>query len=518
MISAPPIRALHSITAYLTALCCCTAVAATPIANLPPKPSGPTYYFSDCQAGADSRCVPGKNSNSGTQPSSPKRDLSGFDINALPAGSQILFAKGGVWAGFNAQLRNLNVTPTQPLVFDSYEPSWGGNSPPWLKAGGANYAFQFGSFGDKANDGGYTLRNLKLDGLGAAGSWGIHLRNNVRNVTLDNLEITGFMLGVHSGNDSEPGITAFTIRNSHIHHNIEMGMLGDANDLLVEGSTFAGNNFSGSAFNHGIYLSGHGRNGVLRNNSFINNSAVNGVCAGGNITVHGQWDGLLVEGNTIRQDASSGGCYGISINPAYDTAEYFRNVVLRGNTIVNMGFVAIGVASAPGIVVESNTIVNLQPTYQVGILIPERSPMTGDEADTGAVVRHNAIYFLQAASGSEGIALRGSKGGSGTNLQVQSNLIYFGSRSNADHRCFGHTARSNFSAFKSNVCYHAGGNGAWSAAHPNLSSARSAGFDVDGADSDPKIASPSASNRWRCLLSAGSPASLNIGACERPAR
>lgn len=482
------------------------------------KPPGPVYYFADCQAGAEPACVPGNNSNAGSQPSAPKKDLAGFDANALPAGAQLLFAKGGAWIGFHMQLRNLNATPSQPLVIDSYTPSWGGTALPWLKAGGANYALQFGSFRDTANDGGYTVRNLKLDGLGAPGSWGVHLRNNVRDVTLENLEITGFALGIHSGNDTMPGITALTVRNCRIHLNAEMGMLGDANDLLVEGTTFSSNNFSGSAFNHAIYLSGRGRNGIIRNNAFIDNSAVNGVCAGGNFTVHGQWDGLLVEGNTIRQDASSGGCYGISINPAYTTAEYFRNVVLRGNTIVNVGFVAIGVASAPGILVENNTIVNTRPTYQVGILIPERSPQAGDDADTGAIVRNNTVYFSQAGSGSEGIALRTTKGGAGTHLQVVSNLVYFGNGSSANHACFGHGALSNFTSFDKNLCHHAGGSGAWSSAYRNLSAARVAGFDREGLDTDPKLTTlPSQANKWRCQVSATN-TSAPSGACERAGR
>jgi hypothetical protein len=109
------------------------------------------------------------------------------------------------------------------------------------------------------------------------------------------------------------GNTALLIRNNDIHHNSEMGILGDAIDMVIEGNSLANNNPSGSAFQHALYLAGHGRNGVVRNNTFRNNSVVNGVCTGGNLTVHGQWVGLLVEGNTIRQDASQGGCYGISI-------------------------------------------------------------------------------------------------------------------------------------------------------------------------------------------------------------
>lgn len=480
----------------------CTAFAAV----------APVYYFSDCQTGAATTCIPGNNAHAGTTPEKPKQDLRGFEINALPAGTQLLFARGGAWTGFNLVLRNLNVTPTQPLVFDSYAPSWNGNSPPWIKAGGSFYAFQFGKHDDTANDGGYTIRNLKLDGLGAAGAWGLHLRNNVRNVTLENLELTGFEIAIHSQSNKSVGNTFLTVRNNNIHHNSGMGMLGDASDLVIEGNTFANNNFSGTALNHAIYLGGHGRNGIVRDNTFANNSVVNGACSGGNFTVHGQWDGLLVEGNTITQLASTGGCYGISINSSYDSAEWFRNVVIRGNTLVNLGGCGICLTSTPGVLVEGNLIYNDQATYQVGILIPDRSPGPGDDADTGAIVRNNTVYFTQAGDASAGISAR-----AGSKLQVSSNLIYFGARSHPNHYCFVHAARSSYTEFNTNLCHHAAANGYWSRPHGTLAAARSAGFDAAGLNSDPKFSAvPSKANGWHCQLAPReAEAGAGAGACQR---
>ncbi|MET0334085.1 MAG: right-handed parallel beta-helix repeat-containing protein [Rhizobacter sp.] len=322
----------------------------------------------------------GSNANAGTSATSPKQNLSGINVNNLPAGSRLLFARGGAWTGFNVQLRNLNTTADSPMVFDAYTPGWGGTALPWLKAGGANFAFQFGTWNDTANDGGYVIRNLRLDGLNVAGTWGVHLRNNVHHVTLENLDISNFALGIHSGNDTSPGITDLVIRNNNVHHNFEMGMLGDANGVLIEGNTFAYNNASGSNFDHAIYLSGHGRNAVLRNNTFTNNSAVNGVCTGGNVTIHGQWDGLLIEGNTITQAASTGSCWGFSITPGYSTAEWFRNAIVRNNTITNLGLCAICAISAPGIVISSNKIINDTSIGQIAIMIST----PGDSADAAS--------------------------------------------------------------------------------------------------------------------------------------
>ena len=389
------------------------APAPGPAPDLGSAPTGArVLYFSDCQSGAASGCLPGSNGNAGTSASAPKQDLSGIDLDALPAGSRLLFARGGVWSNFRVSLRNLNATPSNPIVFDSYAASWGGTAQPWLMNGGG-IAFNFGAFNDTVADGGYTIRNLKLDGRGIAGSWGVFLSNETRNVTLENLDISGFFIGVHSQNNGATGNTALVVRNSNIHNNSEHGILGDATDLVIEGNTIADNNMDGGPREHGIYLGGHGRNGVIRNNTFSNNSAPGGVCSGGNLTVHGQWDGLLIEGNTIQQAASTGGCYGISITPGYDLPEFFRNVVIRGNTITNLGGCAVCAGAAPGILVEGNRIFNSQATYQTGVVLGANvdgggsRPAPGDAADAGGVVRNNIVCFTQPAGGSSAVAAFG---------------------------------------------------------------------------------------------------------------
>jgi parallel beta-helix repeat protein len=183
-----------------------------------------------------------------------------------------------------------------------------------------------------------------------------------------------------------------------------MGILGTLNGSLIEGTLFEGNNVKGSAFHHAIYLSG-GSNNILRNNRFIRNAVVNGVCSGGNVTVHGLVDGLTIEGNLIEQSAATGGCYGFSITPGHNYAEAFRNVVVRGNTVVNVGGCAVCAGSAPGIVVEGNKLINTQATYQVGVLIPAIRPEADDAVDTGAVVRNNTICQSVPASGSAAVRI-----------------------------------------------------------------------------------------------------------------
>jgi len=282
-------------------------------------------------------------------------------------------------------LENTNATAASPLVFDVYGT---GAAPLWRSSG---TAVNFGAYGSTVNDGGYVFRDLKMQGAGM-GTWAFFLHGALHDVTIERVEMSGFAIGVHS--QGQGAVRGITIRNSNIHHNVEHGLLGGANDLTIEGTTFAYNNESGGGFEHGIYLSAApGYNAVVRNNRFTNNSAPGGVCNGGNLTVHGQWDGMLIEGNTVEQADSVIQCYGISLNPGYDSAEWMRNVVIRNNTTVDVGC-GICTSSTPGILVEGNRIIETVPRaagINVGLAVPD----PGDAADSGAVVRNNTACFVQ---------------------------------------------------------------------------------------------------------------------------
>jgi Right handed beta helix region len=360
-------------------------------------------YFSDCQTGAAAGCVGGNNANAGTQ-ASPKRDLTGIDVNTLPAGTSLLFARGGAF-NHRVQIVNPNATAAAPITFADY-----GSGPLPILRTVSGIGTEFGSYSDTTFDGGYTFRNLVLDG-GGTGQWAMFLRGEVHDVTIENVEMRNFAIGIHSS-ASGRGVVNLTVRNSNIHDMTDHGMLGGAVNLVLDSNRFANNNPSGGGFEHGAYLSagesapvGSGR---VVNNLFLNNSAPNGVCDGGNLTVHGVWDGLLVENNTITQSAATGGCYGISITAAYSSAEAFRNVVVRGNTFNNVGACGVCMSSAPGAVIERNKIYNTQATGQTGVVIPAIPPGAGDAADVGAVIRDNVICHSAPAAGSSAVRATGA--------------------------------------------------------------------------------------------------------------
>jgi hypothetical protein len=454
-------------------------------------------YFSDCQAGAAAGCVPGNNANAGTSPAAPKQNLAGYNFNAAPAGTRLLFARGGAWANVAITIGNPNARATNPMVFDAYTPASGATAAPLMRVPSGARGFNFEARG---HDEGYVMRNLKIDG-GASGLWAVYAADDVSNITIDNVEMTNFDIAVHVQANSTAPVRFLTVRNSQIHRNRTIGMLGHSDDMTIEGTTFEANG-SGSEYNHALYLSGrevHSR-AVIRNNRFINNSTGSGTtCTGGNITVHGVWDDVLIEGNTVTQQASSPSCYGISMNPGYAEGESMTRFVVRGNLLANLGC-GICASSVPGVVVENNTVVNTLSGWRAGINIGNASPAAGDAADTGATVRNNTVYFAQAGSS---VAIRADVG---SNLRVASNLVYLGAGS-AGSRCFRHAALSSYAAFNNNLCHDAAGNAGYSTTYATLTAARGAGFDTAGQLADPLFqAVPAAANGWNDALRAGSPA------------
>lgn len=347
-----------------------------------------------CQTVAAVGCVAGNDTNAGTSPAAPKQTLAGINVNTLPAGSALRFKRGGAWNWSTLVLENLNVTAASPLLFDAYDT---GPLPTFRQSSG-NMFHLGGNWNNTSNDGGYTFRNIKFDGLGAA-TWGFWFVHTVRDVVIEDSDITGFAIGINSNDSDARGVRGITLRNNTIHHNFDMGLLGHYNDLRIEGNLIEANNFSGSGFSHGTYIGG-GNNITVRNNLYIRNSVVNGVCQGGNMTFHGQIDGLLIEGNRIEQDAAAGGCWLMSITTGYTTAEWFRNTIVRNNKFINGGNSALVSQSAPGIVVEDNVAINTQATNQTGFVVGGGDYLGGDMLDENAIVRNNTACQSGGASGS----------------------------------------------------------------------------------------------------------------------
>jgi parallel beta-helix repeat protein len=480
------------------------------------------YYLSDCQSGAASGCVAGNDSNNGTSAATPWRSISKLQsaFNAGKPGDQFLLAQGGAWTGatttlFNSNGGNPSALYTNPLVIDSYTPSWGGSAKPILNSGSAGIVFNFSNSGaPPLVNGGYTLRNLSLQGAGT-GDIGIRLFNGVQNVVTENLTINGFNVGLACGGlpaaGSDPSY--ITIRNSTYTNNraFGIGMWGCPN-TLIEGNTLDNNGFTRPMLDHPMYISGSDKgritNGVvIRNNKLTNNAVTAGQCQATILVGHDVAADWVIENNYIYQapGTSYPGCWGIAMSPANGGyMEGMDRLVVRGNTVVNVGNNGIELAACRTCTVENNAVIWENTTEAIGIRF-HQAPTSPTYTGTALTVRNNSVYFARSNDASRGVVVNDQ----GTNHIIASNITYFGSGSAAGAACMeSNLSTGAFSGWNNNLCY----GGSWTSQYATRAAFTSAtGFDANGVSADPKFAAaPSLANNFSLALASGSPA-INAG-------
>ena len=482
-----------------------------------------TYYLSDCQAGAAAGCVAGSGANDGLSATMPKQTWAQLPT-PRKGGDNVLFAKGGSWINASMNIFVPSASATNPVTWDSYAPPWGGSAKPILiESRAGTYLFNFSDAGERVADGGYAIRNLDLRGGGvfggpAGGQAGVFLYFAVNDVLMENLEISGFKLGVYSAH--APKLTngwenyRITLRNSYLHDNTAASWLGGATDLLIENNVLD-HNGSAPTLDHDLYLDSAAR-AVVRNNTITRTVLdSNGKCSGSVIVVHGNVDGLTIEGNKITQPSGSvPQCFGIDVSGGFDDSspgEYFHDVVIRNNAVVNVGFVGIGARNCARCMIENNALVWTGKGGEQAISMYVNTPSALDERGGSLTIRNNSIFMQDAGSSPGAIRLLNE----GTNHTVTSNLIVYGSATPSSANCFDTStyAISNFAAFDNNLCFRPGGAPVYSAAYATLAAAKAAGFDAHGLNADPLLAAtPSAANGYAMTLRPGSPA---LGAGNR---
>ncbi len=386
------------------------------------------YYVCDCAPGSDPNCVAGNDANNGTNPSTPWQSIAKVQsiVNNLQSNDQILFAKGGAWVNSSLNIYNFNSTASAPIVFNSYSPSWGGTDKPILTESRSGHnLFNLADGGNADHDEGYVFKNLDLRGLGTS-QWAFFAYNDADYVTIDNVDIDGFGIGVHSGGANQANNGAdyenqhMVISNSKITNCSEQGFLGGGSYLIIENCYFENNGFALSIFNHNIYLS-NGDNVIIRGNELYKTAVVNGLADGVSLVVHGTHDSLLIEGNYIHEDLGSTNvnAWGIGVDPGYSSTESFTHLIIRGNIIENMYNVGIGVASCQGAIIENNVIINENAAGFRAIAAPDRITSAEDIPMDSLTIRNNSIFLSNASSSTIGIEL----GTEGSNHIVVSNVI-----------------------------------------------------------------------------------------------
>ena len=464
-----------------------------------------TYYFSDCQAGAEAACVPGDDAGAGTSPGDPWRSLArAAEIaNNLQAGDQILFARGGTFSGANIRFSNPFSLRDNPIVVADYAPPWAtASSGRPVMAGGPMFEFAGGE--------GYVVRNLDFRGTGTPGSFCLFAHNDLNtgtvasDILLENLAMDGYDLAVFFGREDE--LYRATLRNSTITNCTGMGFLGGGTGILLENNVFD-NNGDEPIFEHNVYVA-NATNFIVRDNDIHRAAMVDGECQGTSFVAHGRLSGVVIEGNVVREDlgAAGGGCYGISVvvGGYPGVAEDFRGTVIRGNRVINVGARAIGVVSCPDCVIENNVIIQEQPSVEgaIGIIVPDREHDADDAADDNVTVRNNSIYFN---NGQQNIGI--AVGGEGTSHVVVGNVVSIAGAAAGSSCLQLDLPPSSYEAVDNNLCRFAdSAGGPWELSRGfSLAQWQAAsGLDAHSLEADPLYQSPG-SPAFDLSVPAGSP-------------
>ncbi len=477
------------------------------------------YYYCDCQTGAAGECVAGNNSNNGTSTSTPRQTFANAHstFNNFSAGDSIQFCRGGSFTtSANHSWVNNKCASSNVCTVTAYDMPAQQNpqlAAPIITQQSGLDLFSLADGGNADHEEGYSFSNLDLRCTGCSNSgWAFFLYNDVDYVNISNISINGFDIAVHMGGSSSPnqgsdGTQNFiTINNLKITNNHRQGILGGANDLIIKNSYFE-NNGSGTVFDHNIYIS-KGDGIVIRENELYRSSLDSGGnCGGVPLVVHGIVNNLLIENNIVREDIgkATAGCWGIAVDSGWaGKPESFTNITIRGNKVINVGNLGIGIAACDTCVIESNVIIQQQPAFGFNaISAPNRSRASDDLPLTKVTIRNNSIY---TSSAGRGIKLDTE----GTEHVLVSNVIHYTGTGRFTCLDAG-LAASAYTAINNNTCYfpNATSSSEWEAGSGTSPSAigawQSSGFGTNSQNVNPDFKDPTLPSADLSPLSNSSP-------------
>ncbi|MDF1688925.1 MAG: right-handed parallel beta-helix repeat-containing protein [Cycloclasticus sp.] len=353
-------------------------------------------------------CPTGDDANNGLSEATPfasyEKGINTFATVA--AGDSVLFCRGGTFPITKGKnIKNTNCSVEVPCTLGDYGDKTADK--PLITSSSAINALSFyGNVDASLSGGGYIIKNLSLVSTTGEGK-GVFLYIGVHDMLIENLHIQGFKVGMQITGSTTHSIT---LKDSVVMDSGSQGVLGGCNDCLYENNHFE-NNGSG-VFDHNIYLAsgkgGAAKNMTVRGNTLYKSSMVDGKCDGVSLVVHGKFEDLTIENNLIKEDAGTAKntCYGISVDPGYADEEYFKNVIIRGNTLLNVGGNAIGCASCDGALIENNLIIDQGSTLVNAIAVPVR---TEDAVKSKNItIRNNRILMTKNWNETSGVRVGGS--------------------------------------------------------------------------------------------------------------
>jgi hypothetical protein len=346
-------------------------------------------------------CAGGDDSGPGTE-SAPFETFgrARMAFASLQPGESVAFCRGGTFQRSGGEWANDSCRAANPCGITAYgDPS---EARPVLTGGDG---ISFANGGNAEHQEGYIVTEPDLRGSGTG--TGFTFFNDIDDVVLCNVEITGFGTGINlqRANPPNPGSDGendrITLLNSRIVDNRSQGWLGACNDCVIEGNVFVRNGGESDPANrdHSIYLDSHRpiANMVVRNNELYQTTGSLGQCEGAPFTAHGNFTDLLVEGNYVHEEpgTATGGCWGIVPDTGYGSEpESFTRVIIRNNVLENVGNVSIGVNACSDCLIEGNTVV--QTLSGTGISSPHRM-RSDDDAPDGVVTFRNNVVTMRGS-------------------------------------------------------------------------------------------------------------------------
>jgi parallel beta-helix repeat protein len=470
---------------------------------------GTPYYYCDCGTGAAANCVPGDDSNAGTDPAAPRRTLANADSRyaGLTGTNTIAFCKGGA---FNAvsYLHAANTScPAGSTCTDFREyasPVFASSAKPILNSAPGSGSL----FWPRA---GMRILNLRLQGNGAGGDEAIFLYGGAHDITACNLDIDGFRLGVNqnTGSDTVSQNRNITLTGNNFTNNVAAAYLGGGPTTEIS-KNYMINNGSGNLLDHTVYVSSQHLdvlNMTVKGNYMY--GQIGDTCSGVMLVGHGKLIGLQILDNVLEVDeaADAPGCYGISLDSGgYLSQTNFSNTVISGNTVINAGFIGIAASSCADCLIEDNAIsFNARTAYGISVGSHASRPEYADIINDRNTIRNNTIWFgPNTTSGAIGIQIRNE----GTGHIIANNTVTYTS-TNAGNgvNCFDYTQPiASYTFIDNNHCYSAASTYAWDKTYGALAAWRSASsFDSVSLDGMPAGFVNSATRPYDFHPAAGSP-------------
>lgn len=331
-------------------------------------------------------CDNGDDSNNGRSEETPFRTYEkAMDaFKKMSGGDSINFCRGGTFEiTERTWLWNYKCSKDKPCSIKSYGDE---SLPKPMIVSLGETGFNFQNSGTSKADGGYIIRDLTIISNKSKAS-GISMFNDVNDLTIENVHIEGFNVGVHAAGANSPEKNSnqandrITLKNSTIVNNRLQGWLGGCNDCVIENNHFENNGFKGPVLYHNIYIDSPVKsqsfkqsNITVRNNIIKHSTRVNGVCQGASLVVHGIIENLKIIDNELIEDKGKSGaaCWGIAIDPGNPLDESFVGLTIKRNTIRNVGGLGIGCASCKDVLIEDNIIIDEADVIRNAIAVPNK--------------------------------------------------------------------------------------------------------------------------------------------------